>query len=247
MSSLSSCVSVDRTNDFASIVHEKIKLRSGTIVSNAATTANIEPRKRTRRGNPNKHQALENFTSVISSANTTMHAVQDAYEVAYNVLKADLDNNQASEHSRLHTAETMRFVQSRLYERITCEREAKQRSHATLDTTSAAARTYELDRVRRIQDVTRQLNTLSDMFSNVNEILHRQMLSIESIEMHISAVTTRIDASTRELEDAAPRVYHKLRYNVWQALIPHTFGERLRLAFVLFFTIYTLLLVCEII
>lgn len=188
---------------------------------------------------------MRNFTATVARADASMAELSSVYEVLYNNTASLVDDRRKNEQERLHAAEIVRHAQSLLYQRLLRER-ACVSSHIARPH-DAARRAYEAQRVERLHAIGSNLAAMSATFVTINELLRNQMLSIESVERNVSTIATRIDASARELEDAAPRSYHKLRYTLADALVPHTFGARARLALLLFALCYCILLAAEII
>lgn len=93
--------------------------------------------------------------------------------------------------------------------------------------------------------IHRQLEYVSTQYEAVLRMAASQSATIGSIERNIDSIHTRIDASHRELEDAAPRRYRTWRWH--RELCPGTLSGRLQCAFVLLMAlnvlfVYTVLL-----
>lgn len=190
--------------------------------------------------NRNKMNALAQFSSTLAStaaaAANDATQIKDAYEVAYAIVVRELDNPTKSDDERRHLAEVARHMQSIVHARLQSEygRVSRERTHAP------AERNYERQRVQRLRAVRESLESVSRQFEHVSELVNQQMSTINSIERNVASISVRIDASAKELEDAAPRVYNKLRYahHLYHALVPTSFSGKLRTgvaAFALFY------------
>jgi len=185
--------------------------------------------------NRNKINALAQFNRAVALATNGTAHIKDAYEVAYAIVVRDLDNPAKSDDERRHLAEVARHMQSIVHARLQSEYGRVSRERVQ----QPAERHYERQRVQRLCDVRDGLESLSRQFEHVNELVSQQMSTINSIERNVASINVRIDASSRELEDAAPRVYNKLRYaHLYHAIVPTTFSGKLRTgaaAFALFY------------
>lgn len=155
---------------------------------------------------------MHNFLTL--SADSSYLDVKNAYDVAHNVALLSLEMA-ANNDSRMHWAEVVRLVESRFFKYHSSREVVQKHTYKT-----TISRAPELERIER------QLNEVAVLSEIVREQVLQQMPLVNSLERNVETLTTRLDASSRELEDAAPRIYHSARrnYDCW----PRSMIARLR-------------------
>lgn len=219
---------VERTYDFATIVAERVRTQNYHIPIVSRRTA----------PNRNKINALAQFNAAVAERGNGVANIKDAYEVAYGIVVRDLANADKSDDERRHLAEVARHMQSIVHARLQCEQQ-----RVSEERPQTSERHYEQRRLQRLHVVRESLESVARQFEQVNELVSGQMTTIASIERSVASISVRIDASSRELEDAAPRVYHRLHYNLQHVIAPRTFSGKLRLGVAAFACFYCALFV----
>ena len=112
-----------------------------------------------------------------------------------------------------------------------------------LDSRAGAAQSQE--RAPQLGDVARRLGETERLFAVVIGMLERHNESIGAIERNVFGIETRVDASERELCDAAPRSYRGTVAASWyRRVLPRTTPAKARAMLALLIAFNLLLFFC---
>lgn len=85
-------------------------------------------------------------------------------------------------------------------------------------------------RSERLRGIERQLAMVEQLYCAVQTLIAEQGHKLATVERNVNKISLRIDASEKELEDAAPRTFRtkRARFYWWY---PRSFPAKIRLAF----------------
>lgn len=162
--------------------------------------------------------------------------VKDVYDVACRNATLALENAQ-NDNERRHWSEVVRLCKSRFENFCKRQREAeKQKQQQLVDYRRPRPATMTSGRLTELQHIERKLERVAELTLVVHSQVTQQMSSINSIERNVDTLTLRLDSSRKELEDAAPRIYHSARRN--SICFPRTMPQRIRFSFFLLAIFY---------
>jgi hypothetical protein len=232
---------MDRTLEFEQIISARFRQKARSMPPPVAPRV-LAPR------NKNRAAAMQNFLDILSaSPSEDIETVHELYKVAETTTLTAFkraENNQAKQY----WSEIMRAIQSKYdtYLKKKLKAETMLAPTTTTTTTAAAAAASTMITVvhgreqqqqqetRRIAmiSIQRKLEEISTVFLILQSHIDRQMPLIDSLERNVDSLSIRVDASRRELEDAAPRLYHNTLRNYYCCYsicrLPTTFSARLR-------------------
>ena len=183
----------------------------------------------------NRDVAFQHFFTALADQSLPLLRARDAYDVARNVCEAaalEAHNDSA----QLHWCEASRLVQTRFNKYV----HERRKLHAPL-----AAKTGK--RADALEEIQLKLEVVASLTDVVREHVLHQMPLVDSVERNAETMLARIDAARRELEDAAPRAYNSVRRTWLAALLPQTFGARVRFCITVLILCNVLLISCGVI
>ena len=197
----------------------------------------------------NKTLAMQNFFQhIVADADCSIDGIVDAFEVARNNAIRSLDAAQ-NDNARQHWAEVVRLCETQLYKFRKQQQEKQKQQQQQLYFRKTPSSTTTDSRLAELQQIERKLERVAELTSVVRDQVLQQMSSINSIERNVETLAVRLDASQKELEDAAPRIYNAARRNYccWRVIAPRTTAARFRLSVAAFIIFYFVLIACGII
>lgn len=190
--------------------------------------------------NKNHVNAMNNFLAALSDSTNSIEIVHDSYKVAETSSLSAFQRAQNTDSQQVWS-EIVRCIQSKYItylKRKMFEQNQKIPAAAAIQTPmkqtnnitqiiEANNETPQYSRVAEMKKIQTKLEEISSIFLVLQAHIDRQMPLIQSLERNVDSLSIRIDASRKELEDAAPRMYHS-RLRNWTYCWGNTFSSRLR-------------------